>query len=95
MADRNLGERISGYCIRDINGYEVHAWAIGGPAIYGVYGLWPHHNPKVGSHYTVEPCSSEDVCLMAKGEFDRETFSRRIIRQHRQNWPKLWEDQKE
>lgn len=55
-----------------------------------LYGSFPHHNPKVGSHETVEELTLEDFQAIKENRFDRKAFDNRIIERHKRYWPHLW-----
>jgi len=79
-----------GYAISRINGYEIHCWSSEKKTTYKLYGSFPHHNPKVGSHETVEDLTLEDLQAIKENRFDRKAFDNKIIERHKQYWPYLW-----
>jgi len=78
------------YTIFRINGYEVHAWYSANKYIYKLYGSFPHHNPKVGNHETIEEITLEDLQAIKENKFDRKAFDKKIIERHKSNWSYLW-----
>jgi hypothetical protein len=70
---------------------DVHIW-ISDEVIAKLYGYFPHHNPKIGSHPTVEELTREDYEAIRLGTFDRKAFDQKIIEGHKNNptWAHLW-----
>jgi len=80
------------YFIRTHGSYEVHYWVSGNKCIRKLYGMFPHFNPKVGNHITVEEIDDDEYKSILDGTFDKNKFDAKLIKRSKRLYPYLWVD---
>ena len=78
-----------GYSIFNIKGYEIHCW-VSSKTIYSLGGIFPHFNPKVGYHATIQDITLEEIETIKNGTFSREEFDKKLIEKFKEMYPHLW-----